>query len=67
MSVYCRAEYSPNDDLLEQEFMLKGRWFQRKDLEVICLLQSAAKRLIETLGLSTSFCVLVILLYSWLT
>ncbi|KAL6838270.1 hypothetical protein ACP4OV_031942 [Aristida adscensionis] len=30
-----RADYSPNDDLLEQEFMLKGRWFQRKDLEVI--------------------------------
>uniref|UniRef100_A0A0E0KDY4 Serine aminopeptidase S33 domain-containing protein n=1 Tax=Oryza punctata TaxID=4537 RepID=A0A0E0KDY4_ORYPU len=30
-----RAEYSPNDDLLEQEFMLKGRWFQRKDLEVV--------------------------------
>ncbi|CAL4939503.1 unnamed protein product [Urochloa decumbens] len=29
-----RADYSPNDDLLEQEFMLKGRWFQRKDLEV---------------------------------
>ncbi|KQK21604.1 uncharacterized protein LOC100838212 [Brachypodium distachyon] len=30
-----RADYSPDDDLLEQEFMLKGRWFQRKDLEVI--------------------------------
>ncbi|KAL5210600.1 hypothetical protein ABZP36_006223 [Zizania latifolia] len=30
-----RADYSPNDDLLEQEFMLKGRWFQRKDLEVV--------------------------------
>ncbi|XP_047072729.1 uncharacterized protein LOC124682004 isoform X1 [Lolium rigidum] len=30
-----RADYSPNDDLLEQEFMLKGRWFQRKDIEVI--------------------------------
>ncbi|URD93599.1 alpha/beta hydrolase fold [Musa troglodytarum] len=30
-----RADYSPQDDLLEQEFMLKGRWFQRKDLEVI--------------------------------
>ncbi|KXG39328.1 uncharacterized protein LOC8080807 isoform X1 [Sorghum bicolor] len=29
-----RADYSPNDDLLEQEFMLKGRWFLRKDLEV---------------------------------
>uniref|UniRef100_A0A453I2V0 Serine aminopeptidase S33 domain-containing protein n=1 Tax=Aegilops tauschii subsp. strangulata TaxID=200361 RepID=A0A453I2V0_AEGTS len=31
----CRADYSPDDDLLEQEFMLKGRWFQRKDLEVV--------------------------------
>ncbi|KAJ6794148.1 Uncharacterized protein M6B38_231070 [Iris pallida] len=30
-----RADYSPKDDLLDQEFMLKGRWFQRKDLEVI--------------------------------
>ncbi|KAL5218935.1 hypothetical protein ABZP36_019619 [Zizania latifolia] len=30
-----RADYSPNDDLLEQGFMLKGRWFQRKDLEVV--------------------------------
>ncbi|EMS48134.1 hypothetical protein TRIUR3_10822 [Triticum urartu] len=30
-----RADYSPDDDLLEQEFMLKGRWFQRKDLEVV--------------------------------
>ncbi|WVZ53434.1 hypothetical protein U9M48_004378, partial [Paspalum notatum var. saurae] len=27
------ADYSPNDDLLEQEFMLQGRWFHRKDLE----------------------------------
>ncbi|XP_072984224.1 uncharacterized protein [Typha latifolia] len=30
-----RADYSPKDDLLDQEFMIKGRWFQRKDLEVI--------------------------------
>ncbi|GAA0148340.1 hydrolase [Lithospermum erythrorhizon] len=29
-----RAEYNPNNDLLEQEFMLKGKWYQRKDLEV---------------------------------
>ncbi|MCL7036217.1 hypothetical protein MKW94_026691 [Papaver nudicaule] len=29
-----RAEYSPQNDLLEDEFMLKGQWFQRKDLEV---------------------------------
>ncbi|CAN8275210.1 unnamed protein product [Cochlearia groenlandica] len=29
-----RAEYNPENDLLEQEFMLKGRWYQRKDLEV---------------------------------
>jgi len=36
-----RADYSPNDDLLEQEFMLKGRWFQRKDLEVIWFLYTA--------------------------
>ncbi|XP_008797057.2 uncharacterized protein LOC103712341 [Phoenix dactylifera] len=30
-----RADYSPKNDLLDQEFMLKGRWYQRKDLEVI--------------------------------
>ncbi|XP_077232115.1 uncharacterized protein LOC143866721 [Tasmannia lanceolata] len=30
-----RADYSPKNDLLDQEFMLKGQWFQRKDLEVI--------------------------------
>ncbi|KAG5390315.1 hypothetical protein IGI04_031856 [Brassica rapa subsp. trilocularis] len=29
-----RAEYNPENDLLEQEFLLKGRWYQRKDLEV---------------------------------
>lgn len=29
-----RAEYSPTRDLLEQEFVLKGRTFRRKDLEV---------------------------------
>ncbi|KAK4856771.1 hypothetical protein QYF36_020991 [Acer negundo] len=29
-----RAEYDPNHDLLDQEFMLKGKWFQRKDIEV---------------------------------
>ncbi|XP_026453985.1 uncharacterized protein LOC113355365 isoform X1 [Papaver somniferum] len=29
-----RAEYDPKNDLLEDEFMLKGQWFQRKDLEV---------------------------------
>jgi dipeptidyl aminopeptidase/acylaminoacyl peptidase len=29
-----RAEYNPEHDLLEQEFLLKGRWYQRKDLEV---------------------------------
>ncbi|VVB01193.1 unnamed protein product [Arabis nemorensis] len=29
-----RAEYNPEHDLLEPEFMLKGRWYQRKDLEV---------------------------------
>ncbi|KAL6343667.1 hypothetical protein AAG906_025032 [Vitis piasezkii] len=30
-----RAEYDPKNDLLDQEFMLKGKWFQRKDLEVV--------------------------------
>lgn len=30
-----RAEYSPKNDLLDEEFMLRGRWYQRKDLEVI--------------------------------
>ncbi|KAK2646867.1 hypothetical protein Ddye_022062 [Dipteronia dyeriana] len=29
-----RAEYDPNHDLLDQEFILKGKWFQRKDIEV---------------------------------
>ncbi|KAE8076939.1 hypothetical protein FH972_015556 [Carpinus fangiana] len=29
-----RAEYDPKNDLLDQEFMLKGKWYQRKDLEV---------------------------------
>ncbi|WVZ12614.1 hypothetical protein V8G54_017144 [Vigna mungo] len=30
----CRAEYDPKSDLLEQEFMLKGKWYQRKDVEI---------------------------------
>ncbi|KAL7588533.1 hypothetical protein Lser_V15G39675 [Lactuca serriola] len=30
-----RAEYNPKNDLLDPEFMLKGKWYQRKDLEVI--------------------------------
>lgn len=30
----CRAEYNPKNDLLDPEFMLKGKWYQRKDLEV---------------------------------
>ncbi|KAM7485178.1 hypothetical protein LguiA_001187 [Lonicera macranthoides] len=30
-----RAEYNPKNDLLDQEFMLKGKWFQRKDLELV--------------------------------
>ncbi|CAM8979489.1 unnamed protein product [Rhodiola kirilowii] len=29
-----RAEYDPANDLLEEEFMLKGKWFQRKDIEI---------------------------------
>ncbi|XP_019426437.1 PREDICTED: uncharacterized protein LOC109334897 [Lupinus angustifolius] len=29
-----RAEYDPKTDLLDQEFMLKGKWFQRKDVEI---------------------------------
>ncbi|KAF5752317.1 hypothetical protein HS088_TW01G00225 [Tripterygium wilfordii] len=29
-----RAEYDPKHDLLDQEFTLKGKWYQRKDLEV---------------------------------
>jgi hypothetical protein len=32
-----RAEYEPDNDLLDQEFMLKGKWFQRKDIEVRCV------------------------------
>ncbi|KAL8515413.1 hypothetical protein ACS0TY_014204 [Phlomoides rotata] len=30
-----RAEYNPKNDLLDQEFMLKSKWYQRKDLEVV--------------------------------
>ncbi|KAG9457439.1 hypothetical protein H6P81_001947 [Aristolochia fimbriata] len=30
-----RADYSPKNDLLDEEFMLKGQWYRRKDLEVI--------------------------------
>lgn len=30
----CRAEYNPKHDLLDQEFLLKGKWYQRKDVEV---------------------------------
>ncbi|XP_065851692.1 isomultiflorenol synthase-like [Euphorbia lathyris] len=29
------AEYDPKHDLLDQEFMLRGKWFQRKDVEVV--------------------------------
>ncbi|XP_074302685.1 uncharacterized protein LOC141634395 [Silene latifolia] len=29
-----RAEYSPEHDLLDQEFLLKGKWYQRKDIEI---------------------------------
>ncbi|XP_057429313.1 uncharacterized protein LOC130722568 isoform X2 [Lotus japonicus] len=29
-----RAEYDPKNDLLEHEFMLKGKLFQRKDVEI---------------------------------
>ncbi|CDY18119.1 uncharacterized protein LOC103833638 [Brassica rapa] len=29
-----RAEYDPEHDLLEKDFMMKGRWYHRKDLEV---------------------------------
>ncbi|GMH08377.1 hypothetical protein Nepgr_010217 [Nepenthes gracilis] len=29
-----RAEYNPEHDLLAQEFMLNGKWYQRKDKEI---------------------------------
>ncbi|TKY72092.1 YqkD protein [Spatholobus suberectus] len=29
-----RAEYDPKSDLLDYEFMLKGKWFQRRDVEI---------------------------------
>ncbi|XP_028761039.1 LOW QUALITY PROTEIN: uncharacterized protein LOC114719691 [Neltuma alba] len=29
-----RAEYDPKSDLLEQEFMVRGKWYQRKDVEI---------------------------------
>ncbi|KAL3812729.1 hypothetical protein ACJIZ3_013997 [Penstemon smallii] len=30
-----RAEYNPKNDLLDEEFVLKGKWYQRKDMEVV--------------------------------
>ncbi|KAL7220566.1 hypothetical protein ACSBR2_013446 [Camellia fascicularis] len=30
-----RAEYDPKNDLLDQDFMLKGKWYERKDVEVV--------------------------------
>ncbi|CAL5393078.1 unnamed protein product [Camellia sinensis] len=30
-----RAEYDPKNDLLDQEFMLKGKWYERKDVEAV--------------------------------
>lgn len=30
---HCRADYSPAHDLLEQEFLLKGRKYVRKDMQ----------------------------------
>ncbi|KAF2584345.1 hypothetical protein F2Q70_00036627 [Brassica cretica] len=32
--LFTRAEYDPEHDLLEKDFMMKGRWYHRKDLEV---------------------------------
>ncbi|KAJ8426405.1 hypothetical protein Cgig2_007653 [Carnegiea gigantea] len=32
--LWILAEYSTEHDLLDQEFMLKGKWYQRKDIEV---------------------------------
>ncbi|KAJ4894394.1 alpha/beta-Hydrolases superfamily protein [Raphanus sativus] len=29
-----RAEYDPEHDLLEKDFIMKGRWYQRKDLQI---------------------------------
>ncbi|XP_071723371.1 uncharacterized protein [Rutidosis leptorrhynchoides] len=29
-----RADYNPKHDLLEDEFMLRGKWYKRKDIEV---------------------------------
>ncbi|GAU12031.1 hypothetical protein TSUD_196550 [Trifolium subterraneum] len=29
-----RAEYDPKSDLLEEEFLLRGKWYQRKDVEL---------------------------------
>ncbi|PON80199.1 Alpha/beta hydrolase fold [Parasponia andersonii] len=29
-----RAEYDPKNDLLEREFELRGKWYQRRDLEL---------------------------------
>lgn len=34
LPVDCRAEYDPKNDLLDEEFMLKGKWYQRRDVEV---------------------------------
>lgn len=29
-----RAEYDPKNDLLEEEFMLRGKWYKRNDVEI---------------------------------
>ncbi|KAG5554840.1 hypothetical protein RHGRI_012411 [Rhododendron griersonianum] len=29
------AEYDPKNDLLDEEFMLRGKWYQRKDVEIV--------------------------------
>ncbi|WJX90492.1 hypothetical protein P8452_72386 [Trifolium repens] len=29
-----RAEYDPKSDLLDEEFLLRGKWYQRKDVEL---------------------------------
>jgi hypothetical protein len=57
-----RAEYDPEHDLLEKKFMMKGRWYQRKDLEVnaLSLLNSSVSTIVINGGCNnrgpTVFC-----------
>ncbi|KAL4300903.1 hypothetical protein AHAS_Ahas17G0247400 [Arachis hypogaea] len=47
---WCRAEYDPKSDLWDQEFMLRGKWYQRKDVEVKFAIQYMRRAIQKLLG-----------------